>query len=149
MASSRSLELFSIFALAGVVFSASECLNQFSKGHRVFYAAENRALYGYVYASMNVSSRVRCGRECIMDRRCMSFNFKENTKICELSDMTSAKCTHLSRAIGSVYFDRNKVTPLLSLSGNSPLADRASCKTLLHAGYTSSGVYSLSRWKLR
>ena len=42
-----------------------------------------------------------------------------------------------------MYFDGNKDTPLLALPGNYTLADRASCKTLLDAGYTSSGVYTV------
>ena len=143
MATGDVFALVYIIAFLEVVSSASECSTWNDKTTMDFYAAENVKLNGYVYASMNVSSRVRCGRECSMDRRCMSFNYYDDDKLCELNNMTANNCTFMSKARGSVYFDRNKDTPLLSSADDTSIDGRASCKTLLDAGYTSSGVYTI------
>ena len=62
---------------------------------------------------------------------------------CELNKMTSDRCKDFGNGTGTVYFDRNKDTPLLSLPVNIRIRDLASCKTLFGAGFTSSGVYMI------
>ncbi|XP_038061044.1 microfibril-associated glycoprotein 4-like [Patiria miniata] len=117
--------------------------HQFHTRQQLMYAAENRALQGFAYATKTVRSRVICGRECSMDKRCMSFNFNDCSKICELNLATRRDHPEDFNATqGSVYFDADEDTPLYSLTDSSLNLYR-SCKMLLDAGYHSSGIYTI------
>ena len=102
-------------------------------------AAENRKLAGFAFAEKTACSRVVCARDCSMNRRCASFNFHEDRKLCQLNNAT--KSDRLGRFMvvkGSVYFDTNKDTPSFSV----PHKPR-SCKTLLAANVAASGIYTI------
>ena len=105
--------------------------------------AENRVLKNFTYQTKTVPHYVICGRECNMDKDCMSINFFKGNKLCELNNATRAD--HPESFVedqGSVYFDANEGTPRFSLPHMS--GDRyRSCKTLLEAGFRTSGVYKI------
>ncbi|XP_022107273.1 microfibril-associated glycoprotein 4-like [Acanthaster planci] len=142
---SIGLNVFRLAIFWGLVASVN---GQQSYSHRkIFRAAENRALQGFVYANKTVHSRVICGRECSMDGSCKSFNFNNCDKICGLSLSTRREHPeHFAETRWSVYFDKDEDTPLHSLSSGVTSQGRLrSCKTLLDADcrFSSSGVYTV------
>ncbi|XP_038061073.1 angiopoietin-related protein 3-like [Patiria miniata] len=128
---------------AGAILSVSGVETSSYTGEYTFYAAENRAVREFAFASQTVQSRVICGRECSMDERCKSFNFYDCNKMCELNLATRREHPKdFNATLGSVYFDEDEDTPLYSLTDSS--FDRfRSCKMLFDAGYRSSGIYTI------
>ena len=105
--------------------------------------AENRVLKNFTYRKKTVTHYVICGRDCSSDEFCKSINFHKFNKLCELNNSTRAE--HPESFVedqGSVYFDSNEDTPLFTLP-DLPLDRNRSCKTLLDAGYRTSGVYKI------
>ncbi|XP_038061061.1 microfibril-associated glycoprotein 4-like [Patiria miniata] len=133
-------KLLNLVILSGVVIVIG---HQCHPLQQTMYAAENRALQGFAYATKTLRSRVICGRECSMDERCKSFNFNDCNEMCELNLATRREHPEDFNATqGSVYFDADEDTPLYSLTDSS-LNRFASCKMLLDAGYRLSGVYTI------
>ena len=136
-----AFKLYEVITLLTAVTLVSG--HQWNPRQQMMYAAENRALQGFGYARRSACSRVSCGLDCNRDERCKSFNFDNGNKTCELNLATrrehpGAFCV----TPGSVYFDADKDTPYHSLTDIS-LNRYRSCKTLLEAGYCSSGVYTI------
>ncbi|XP_038061411.1 microfibril-associated glycoprotein 4-like [Patiria miniata] len=139
------LELFYIISLVyqGAILSVSGVETSSYTGEYTFYAAENRAVRDFAFATKTVRSRVICGRECSMDERCKSFNFYDCNKMCELNLATRREHPEDFNATqGSVYFDADEDTPLYSLTDSSFNRYR-SCKMFLYAGYYSSGIFTI------
>ncbi|XP_038062196.1 ficolin-3-like [Patiria miniata] len=138
-------ELFYIISIIcqGATLSVSGFETSSYTGEHTFHAAENRALRDFAFVTKTVRSRVICGRECSMDKRCMSFNFNDCNKMCELNLATRREHPEDFNATqGSVYFDADEDTPIYSLADSSFNRNR-SCKMLLDAGYRSSGIYTI------
>ncbi|XP_071794514.1 ficolin-2-like [Asterias amurensis] len=103
-----------------------------------FFGAKYRALQGFVLSSTKAVSSVTCVRDCMIDPRCVSINYFDSEKRCELNSATKTQFpgsfTYNQR---SFYYDEDRGTTLLP--------EFASCKELLHAagGNISSGVYTI------
>ncbi|XP_022096241.1 peptidoglycan-recognition protein SC2-like [Acanthaster planci] len=108
-------EIFGLVLFFGmVIFVFGHQCNPLPK---TMYAAENRTLQGYTFARRPVRSRVICGRDCSIDKRCKSFNFNDCSKICELNLATRQEHPKVFNAtLGSVYFDGDEDTLLYSLA---------------------------------
>ncbi|XP_038060851.1 microfibril-associated glycoprotein 4-like [Patiria miniata] len=133
--------VFELMIFWGTVLFVSA--HQSNPRQQIMYAAENRALRGFVYANKTVRSRVICGRECSMDERCKSFNFNDCNKMCELNFATKREHPEDFNATKeSVYFDEDEDPPLCSLTDSS-MNRYKSCKMLLDAGYRSSSIYTI------
>ena len=107
--------------------------------------AENRILKNFTYGKKTVPRYVICGRDCSTDKDCKSFNFYKCNKLCELNNATRAE--HPESFIigrGSVYFDKDEGTPLLSLP-NISFAHNRSCKGLIDADW--SGEVAFAKYK--
>ncbi|XP_038066388.1 uncharacterized protein LOC119736441 [Patiria miniata] len=132
---------FSLILFLGMIIFVDG--HKFHPHQQIMYAAENRALQGFEYATKNVQSRVICGRECSMDESCKSFNFNYCSKLCELNLATRREHPENFNATqGSVYFDADENTPHYSMTDGSLNRNRG-CKMLLDAGYRSSGIYTI------
>ncbi|XP_033627361.1 fibroleukin-like [Asterias rubens] len=116
---------------------------------QTFNAAEDRALQYCIYQSVNVSSRVRCVRNCHCDYpNCKSVNYDDIHHLCELNNATIAQFPdNLITHFGSVYYDGNTDTPLLSHAPPdttvSSMPRYSSCQELLQAGQKVSGVFTI------
>ncbi|XP_033630602.1 ficolin-2-like [Asterias rubens] len=109
-----------------------------------FFGSENRILENFVYRTKSTFSYINCGRDCILDPNCKSFNFLPCPNVCELNNDTRAK--HFEDFLetqGSVYFDSDEETPLFSVKPS--FGCYRSCKELLDAGFNLSGIYTLYR----
>ena len=132
-------KMISVFLIPLVVSFGSQCGTM---EHKLF-PAENRVLKNFTYREKTVPHYVICGRDCNIDGDCKSFNFNTHYKLCELNNSTRVEHPEsFLQCQGSVYFDSNEDTPLFALPDVS--FDRyRSCKTLLEAGYCTSGVYKI------
>ena len=136
------IKLFQFVFLTFLAVSVSGLKSSCTNRQHTFYAAENRALEGQTYDQKTVNSHVICGRECVMDDRCKSFNFNYCNKTCELNLSTRREYPgSLNATLTSSYFDGEEDTPFYS--AESFLNQYRSCKTLLDAGYQSSGIYTI------
>ena len=78
------------------------------------FAAENRALVNHTFHLKTVSSHVVCGRDCLLDSKCASFNYHTSKRMCELNDASRAhNPSDLLKLRESVYFDYSSDTGLL------------------------------------
>ncbi|XP_071789732.1 ficolin-2-like [Asterias amurensis] len=115
----------------------------------MFKAAENRALAASSYRKQSVSSRIHCVRNCHADYpNCKSVNYDEIHHLCELNNATIAQFPdNLITHFGSVYYDGNMDTPLLSHAHPdttvSSMPRNRSCQELLEAGQKVSGVFTI------
>ena len=87
---------------------------------REFYPAENKELQ-VSHRQKITRSHVICVNYCLSDPDCKSVNYHINNHLCELNNVTRAQypdnfITHY----GSVYFDADVNTPLLSLPDQAP-----------------------------
>ena len=112
---------FDVFVLRMLVLwgtAVFACSHPWHPTHKNMYAAENRALKGFAYSYGPARSRVICGRDCSMDKRCRSFNFYDCKKMCELNIVTRREqAGDFNSTLGSVFFDDNEDTPLYSAVG--------------------------------
>ncbi|XP_022107436.1 ficolin-2-like isoform X2 [Acanthaster planci] len=158
------MKLYACFKVFGLTlifvpisFASGYQCNPFPKS---LYAAENRALHGFVYARRLVRSRVVCGRDCSMDKQCKSFNFNDCNLTCELNLVTRQEHPgDFSASQGSVYFDDDGNTPLYSLPDTdgclisdaippptpsvTPLTLPKDCSEAFANGVTADGVYTV------
>ncbi|XP_038072104.1 ryncolin-1-like [Patiria miniata] len=105
---------------------------------RLYYTAENRALISYILDVKIVKSRVTCVRECAMLPKCLSVNFHEISRRCELCTATRIQSpASFSEVHQSVYIDTFPETNHLSVQHFS------SCVDLLDSGFTASGEYTI------
>ncbi|XP_022107547.1 techylectin-5B-like [Acanthaster planci] len=103
--------------------------------HFAFHGAANRALKNFELHESVGGRRVVCGINCHADPRCKSFNFYEWDGTCVLNNASrEAHPEDFVKTPGSVYYDADEGTALLSCS---------SCKQLRDAGYRTSGVYTI------
>ncbi|XP_071788548.1 ficolin-2-like [Asterias amurensis] len=109
------------------------------------FAAENRALDNFTFDTKMVRHFVLCGRECTMITNCKSVNYFKTKKICQLSNSTRVEDPQsFIEHEGSLYFDGYSETPGFSvMAAVEPPPRTSSCKKLLEAGYTASGVYTI------
>ncbi|XP_071794513.1 ryncolin-1-like [Asterias amurensis] len=104
-----------------------------------FVVAKRWVLQGYVFNSTKAVSSVTCVRDCMIDPRCVSINYFDSEKRCELNSATKTQFpgsfTYNQR---SFYCDEDRGTTLLR-------SEFACCKELLQAagGNISSGVYTI------
>ena len=106
------------------------------------YGARNSKLQAYTYEQTSASSLVVCGRNCHLDSRCKSFTYHECSRACELKNGSRAENSDSLVAIpGGFYFDSSQDTALLSVE--FPDDRYCSCKKLLEAGHSKSGVYTI------
>ncbi|XP_033627313.1 fibrinogen C domain-containing protein 1-like [Asterias rubens] len=116
---------------------------------QIFMAADNRALAASSYRKQSVSSRIHCVRNCHADYpNCKSVNYDEIHHLCELNNATIAQFPdNLITHFGSVYYDGNMDTPLLSHAHPdttvSSMPRYSSCQELLEAGQNVSGVFTI------
>ncbi|XP_071804826.1 microfibril-associated glycoprotein 4-like [Asterias amurensis] len=107
------------------------------------FAAENRALVNHTFHWKTVSSHVVCGRDCLLDSKCESFNYHTSKRMCELNDASRAyNSSDLLKLRESLYFDYSSDTGLLSV----PLKDfvkYSDCSELYQAGYRYNGVFTI------
>ena len=109
---------------------------------QTMYSAENRALMTkHTYETKFSPNRVRCGRDCSVDKRCKSFNYAKASAVCELNNSTRSEHPgYFTEHQNSMYFDHDVATSLFSL----PMARYSSCSMMLDAGYyKTSGVYTI------
>ena len=143
--------------------------NQLMK-YREFLPAENKESQQVSYRQKVTRSHVHCVSYCHADPQCYSVNYNIDNHLCQLNNATRAQYPHnFITHYGSVYFDADVNTPLLSLpdqaSTTQPdtpmpsLPDQApstqpdttlssvthysSCKKLLEAGHDVSGIYTI------
>ena len=102
--------------------TASDVLscNQLIK-NREFLPAENKELHQVSYRQKVTWSHVHCVSYCHADPQCYSVNYNIDNHLCQLNNATRAQypdnfITHY----GSVYFDADVNTPLLSLPDQAP-----------------------------
>ena len=127
----KNFILFVLFLPAALGLSNSQT-------QPTFYPASHRALQQFTYERKYSHSHVTCGRDCSQQTNCVSFNFHEKTRVCELNDATRVQFPEgLVTLYGSFYFDGEEDTPMFSLSSNY------NCKFLLDSGYTESGEYTI------
>ena len=138
----ESKSCFSFCAsLVVLAFSTVEVLSQNSCSFLPatdFWGAKLWALQGFVLNSTKAVSSVTCVRDCMIDPRCVSINFFDSEKRCELNSATKTQFPgNFTYNQGSFYYDEDRGTTLLS--------EFASCKELLQAagGNISSGVYTI------
>ena len=56
-----------------------------------FSGVANRILHGYGYRNLTGISAISCGNLCMSDTRCMSINYYEREKLCELNGATASQ----------------------------------------------------------
>ncbi|XP_033639107.1 microfibril-associated glycoprotein 4-like [Asterias rubens] len=105
------------------------------------YQATNRVLENHVFRIKTVSSHVICGRDCVMDPQCASFNYQINNRICEFNNFTRANCPdEFIESRGNVYFDEQVDTPSFAIPN---VKINSSCLNFYQAGYRGNGIYTI------
>ncbi|XP_038077290.1 microfibril-associated glycoprotein 4-like [Patiria miniata] len=114
------------------------------------FGAEHRVLRGFAFQSVRVVSRAACARDCILEYRCLSINYFEEERLCELNNATRSQYQENFDILqGSFYMDYDKNTTLLEDGGQQlGVLQVASCEELLQAGLSvghrfPSGIYSI------
>ena len=144
-----SLVIFA-FIISVVTINYAATYQEMSGKHlesKVFFPAENKELQHDWYRKKITRHHVNCVSYCHSDSNCKSVNYYTNSHLCELNNVTRAQfpddfITHY----GSVYFDADMDTPLLSLPDAPPSSELHhgdSCTDLLKAGYDVSGIYTI------
>ncbi len=121
---------------------------------REFLSAENKELQQFFYGQTVTRSHVHCVSYCHADPQCLSVNYHIDNHLCDQNNDTRARYPdHFITHYGSVYFDADVDTPLLSLPDpkNSSLPDTpttfqplySSCKKLLGAGHIENGIFKI------
>ncbi|XP_038052486.1 uncharacterized protein LOC119725197 [Patiria miniata] len=113
-----------------------------SCGHALsqeFSAAENRALGNATIWSGRVGTLVGCVSRCHSWQTCQSVNYFKNNRRCDLNNATriDVPADNFVADYASVYFDGNGDTPGFSVATDSD------CQSLLAAGYSMSGIYTI------
>ncbi|XP_071798784.1 ficolin-2-like [Asterias amurensis] len=132
----------------------SEILSCGHQLEREFLSAENKELRQVSYRQTDTRSHVQCVSYCHADPQCLSVNYHIDTHLCDQNNATRARYPDLFMThYGSVYFDADVDTPLLSLPDPKPstLPDTptpvehrySNCKRLLKAGHTENGIFTI------
>ena len=89
--------------------------------NREFLPAENKELQQVSYRQKVTRSHVHCVSYCHADPQCYSANYNIDNHLCQLNNATRAQYPHnFITHYGSVYFDADVNTPLLSLPDQAP-----------------------------
>ena len=126
--------------------TASDVLscNQLIK-NREFLPAENKELQQLSYQQKVTRSHVHCVSYCHADPQCYSVNYNIDNHLCQLNNATRAQYPHnFITHYGSVYFDADVNTPLLSLPDQLPTTHQ-SLSPSLSASSSPSPSQSLSQ----
>ncbi|XP_071798853.1 ficolin-3-like [Asterias amurensis] len=143
-----------VFLFKSAPITAAEVLTCGHQLEREFLSAENKELRQVPYRKTVVRSHVQCVSYCHADPQCLSVNYNIDTHLCDQNNATRARYPdHFITHFGSVYFDADKDTPLLSVPDPKPftLPDTptpfwhrySSCKKLLEAGHTENGIFTI------
>ncbi|XP_022103311.1 uncharacterized protein LOC110986035 [Acanthaster planci] len=94
--------------------------------NRDFNGIPNRVLLGHGYGNLTVASPVRCGRECLIEDRCFSFQYSEKDRQCELNEATASQFPlALIEKTGKNHFGPEQPTfaeLITSWKGEAPLS---------------------------
>ncbi|XP_033637809.1 ficolin-2-like [Asterias rubens] len=145
------LTVLFLFAVSEINALGIACL---SHQGREFLSAENKELRQVFYRQAVTRSHVQCVSYCHADPQCLSVNYHIDTHLCDQNNATRARYSdHFITHFGSVYFDADVDTPLLSLPDPkpstrpdtpTPIQPRySSCKKLLEAGHTENGIFTI------
>ncbi|XP_038052482.1 microfibril-associated glycoprotein 4-like [Patiria miniata] len=130
---------FVLFGFIGCILSVSAetvCIRQTLS--QAFVAAEHRTLRNATIWSGLVGSRVTCVSKCHSLPACKSVNYYLLNRVCDLNNATRIDVPSKFVAdYASVYFDGNGDTPGFSVATDSD------CQSLLEAGYSVSGIYTI------
>ncbi|KXJ12405.1 hypothetical protein AC249_AIPGENE10600 [Exaiptasia diaphana] len=99
-----------------------------------FVVQHGYRLYGHVITWLYAEKEVLCRLKCNMDKRCLTFNFEERTRICELNDADHKK--DLRKAQGFVYVDIKKSTKKYEVTSTSPSQTTSGLETDASASTT-------------
>ncbi|XP_028515824.1 uncharacterized protein LOC114575341 [Exaiptasia diaphana] len=107
-----------------------------------FVVQHGYRLYGHVITWLYAEKEVLCRLKCNLEKRCLTFNYEEATRVCELNDADDEK--DLQETQGFVYGDMKKkrksevastsTTPPTSRPGSSSLLAGHSCKKIKDLG---------------
>ncbi|XP_038052344.1 ficolin-1-like [Patiria miniata] len=137
--SKRGLPFCFAFVFSGFilnVYGETICTQQ--PLSQAFVAADNRTLKYATIWSGSVGSRVTCVSKCHSLPACKSVNYYQLNRVCDLNNATRIDfANNLVADYASVYFDGHGDTPGFSVAAYSD------CQSLLEAGYSVSGIYTI------
>ncbi|XP_071794462.1 microfibril-associated glycoprotein 4-like [Asterias amurensis] len=129
---------FTIILLSSFPLVVMTFLQNNGEFNHVFFPAVNQEFPKSTIKTNTTRSHVTCARDCSMTSQCVSFNFHQESHLCQLNNASREQYPQdLIKSRGSVYFDTNKGTAGLSIQVFK------SCKKLLESGYERSSEYTI------